>query len=87
MFHEAIILSHGSKNRWWKELCTHDDELERLLASVPSDVLDREPGLLVLRAWLLGDFQSRHSEMSGVLDRAEEMLARGNGPRVFSSSP
>jgi LuxR family maltose regulon positive regulatory protein len=55
-------------------------ELERLLASVPGDVLDSEPALLVLRAWLLGDFQSRHREMSGALDRAEALLARRSSP-------
>jgi len=56
-------------------------ELERLLTGVPGDILDKDPGLLVLRAWLLGDFQSRHREMSGVLDRAEAMLAPGNVQR------
>jgi len=59
-------------------------ELDRLLASVPADVVDSQPGLLVLRAWILGDFQSRHREMSGVLDRAEAMLARGNAPGPMS---
>jgi LuxR family maltose regulon positive regulatory protein len=54
-------------------------ELDRLLASVPADVLDSQPALLLLRAWMLGDFQSRHREMSGVLDRAEALLARGDG--------
>ncbi|MDH3683612.1 MAG: hypothetical protein OEV40_27140, partial [Acidimicrobiia bacterium] len=78
----AVAAEFGSQlieeERW--------SELERLLASIPSDVLDSEPRLLVLQAWLFGDFQSRHREMSGVLDRAEAMLAPRNGPGPAADS-
>jgi len=61
-------------------------ELDRLLSGVPSDVLDNEPALLVLRAWLFGDFQSRHREMSGMLDRAEAILDRAIGSEPASNN-
>ena len=70
----AVVAEFGSQlieeERW--------PELDRVLARVPSDVLDNEPALLLLRAWLLGDYESRHREMSAVLDRAEALLERGN---------
>jgi len=49
-------------------------ELARVLSRVPSDVVDNEPTLLLLRAWLVGEFQSRFGEMSDALDRAEALL-------------
>ena len=55
-------------------------ELARVLSRVPSDVVDNEPTLLLLRAWLVGEFQSRFREMSDVLDRAEALLERENVP-------
>lgn len=55
-------------------------ELARVLSRVPSDVVDNEPTLLLLRAWLVGEFQSRFGEMSDALDRAEALLERGNVP-------
>ena len=70
----AVVAEFGSQlieeERW--------SELDRVLSRVPSDVLDNEPALLLLRAWLLGDYESRHREMSAVLDRAEALLERGN---------
>lgn len=54
-------------------------ELDRLLSIVPPDVLDNDPALLVLRAWVLGDVRSRHHEMNEVLNRAEALLDRTSG--------
>ena len=51
-------------------------ELERLVSRIPSDVVTNDPDLLLLRAWLLGEAQSRHREMSESLDRAESLLDR-----------
>ena len=40
---------------------------------------DDDPALLVLRAWYVGEAQSRHREMHELLDRAEGQLDRGAG--------
>ena len=54
-------------------------ELSRLLSTIPGDLRDNEPALLVLSAWLLGDVQARHREMIAALDRAEGLLDQRPG--------
>ena len=60
-------------------------ELARVLALVPADVLDNEPALLMLSAWLLGEYQSRHREMSDALDKAEALLDLGSVPEPVAN--
>ena len=66
----SLAIEHGAKlleqEKWL--------ELSQLLSSVPATVLDTSPGLLVLQAWLVGDVQSRHTQMSELLMRAEGLL-------------
>ena len=59
-------------------------DLERLLSMIPQDVVDSNPSLLLLRAWLFGEFQSRHSEMRSALDLAEQILDRTGDDDVRS---
>lgn len=68
----SLAIEHGGKlleqEKWL--------QLSQLLASIPSAAQDASPGLLMLQAWLVGDVQSRHTQMSELLSRAEGLLAQ-----------
>ena len=51
-------------------------EIERVLSGIPEDLVDDEPALLLLRAWLVGGGQYRQREMAGILDQAAALLER-----------
>ena len=52
-------------------------ELTRLLAVVPADIVDRDPRLVVLSAWIAGEVRSQFADMSHLLDRADKLLDEG----------
>lgn len=54
-------------------------ELKALVATLPTDLVDREPALLMLRAWLIGDHGGRHKEMIELIARAEDLLDQRSG--------
>ncbi len=61
-------------------------ELNKIVSMVPADVVHDDAALLVLRAWLLGEVQSRHKEMNIMLDRAERILDRSGDAETTRSS-
>ena len=61
-------------------------ELDQIVSMIPADVVDDDAALLVLRAWLLGEVQSRHKEMNTLLDRAEHILDRSGDEESTRSS-
>ena len=53
--------------------------LEHLLDGFPPEIAEREPVLLVLKAWLSAEGRSRLAEMAVALDSAEALLDGGAG--------
>ena len=53
------------------------DALEHLLDRFPRPTIEREPVLLVLKAWLVAEGRSRLAEMAVALDTAEALLDGG----------
>ncbi len=74
----TIAATHGNQlieqERWV--------ELDRLLSDIPTDLLDTDPELLILSAWLLGMVLFRHREMREVLDRVEFLLDQSNDAQM-----
>ena len=82
----AQLISAGDDEGVARLVSTHGNELietegwtelTRLLALVPADIVDRDPRLVVLSAWIAGEIQARFVDMSRLLDRADELLDGG----------
>ena len=78
----ALAADHGfdliDEERWV--------ELDQIVSMIPADVIDGDAALLLLRAWLLGEVQSRHKEMNILLDRAERILDGSGNEEATPSS-
>ena len=68
--HGNQLIEHG---RWV--------ELARLVSRIPADVLDADPNLLLLKACVVGENESRYVELNDILDRVEHLLDAANDKR------
>ena len=66
----VVVAAHGDQlveeGRWV--------ELARLVSRIPAQVLDDDPELLMLRACVVGENESRYLELAAILDRVELLL-------------
>lgn len=71
----AVAAEHGNRlvnaDRW--------GDLATLLGSIPAELFELEPALLLLRAWLVGEHGGRYIELVELLGRAKRLLDGGPG--------